>query len=261
MTIDPSTGLTNRPNSAVADRSQPGRSRFSPRVPALAISGTDTDAGKTVLTLALAAYWQTHRATTGRLALLKPVQSGRGDREIYTDLFPDLNQRPEQFNPLLFAAPLAPPLAAEQEGRTVDLALAWQTFQSLCRDRDQVLVEGAGGLGTPIAQHVTVADLFHAWRLPTLLVVPVRLGMIGQAVAHVALARQTGVKLLGLVLNCTEPRSPEDMARLAAPDLIESLTQVPILGCLPFLGSGVHDRTALAEAAAGLALEAIGFAG
>jgi len=61
-----------------------------------------------------------------------------------------------------------------------------------------VLVEALGG--SPVSEEFTVADLAE-WR-PTVLVVPVKLGAIAQAVANVALARPSRVHLKGIVLNC-----------------------------------------------------------
>jgi len=66
-----------------------------------------------------------------------------------------------------------------------------------------VLVEALGGLGSPVSEEFTVADLAE-WRLPTVLVVPVKLGAIAQAVANVALARPSRVHLKGIVLNCVQ---------------------------------------------------------
>jgi dethiobiotin synthetase len=219
---------------------------------ALLIAGTDTDAGKTVAVMALAAYWQTY-CRSRSLGILKPVQTGVGDRELYLRLF-NLDQTLESLNPIHFAAPLAPPLAASQEGKQVQLALAWQAFQTLTQQRDWVLVEGLGGLGSPVTYETTVADLAWDWRLPTVLVVPVRLGAIGQAVANVALANQSRVHLKGIILNCTQPDSTANLANWAPAEFIQSLTNVPVLGVLPHL-SDPTDLTALAQAAAQLELE------
>lgn len=218
----------------------------------LLISGSDTDAGKTILTTALAAYGQTYRADQ-TLALFKPLQSGPGDREHYRRLF-DLNQTLEEINPLYFQAPLAPPLAAAQEARAIDLSLVWRTLQSLQCSRDLVLVEGLGGLGSPVTPELTVADLARDWRLPTVLVIPVRLGAIAQAVANVALARQNQIQLRGIVLNCVQPRTASEIANWAPFDLIQSLTQVPVLGIIPHLRD-VMDRGNLAQVASALELE------
>jgi len=219
---------------------------------ALLITGTDTEIGKTVLTTALAAYWQKYCA--GRsLGIMKPIQSGVGDRELYTQLF-SLNQSQTEITPLYFQAPLAPPIAAAQEGRFVDLKVAWQAFDQLHHQRDYVLVEALGGLGSPVTNELTVADLAGEWRLPTVLVVPVRLGAIAQAVANVALARQSRIQLKGIVLNCVQPRSDAEIANWAPIDLIQSLTNTPVLGIMPYLADAT-DLTKLAQVASDLEIE------
>lgn len=218
---------------------------------ALLITGTDTETGKTVLTTALAAYWQ--RFVSPSLGIMKPIQAGIGDRELYSQLF-TLNQSIDEINPLYFDAPLAPPIAAAKEGRTIDLGLVWQKFQQLISARDLVLVEALGGLGSPITNEFTVADLAAEWRLPTVLVVPVKLGAISQSVANVALARLTGVALKGIILNCVQPVTKAQINDLTPVDLIQSLTNIPVLGCLPYLENPT-DLDKLAQVAANLDLE------
>ncbi len=218
---------------------------------ALLITGTDTETGKTVVTIALGAYWQ--KFVSARLGIMKPIQAGVGDRELYSQLFA-LHQSLDEINPLYFEAPLAPPIAAAKEGRTVDLGLVWQKLEQLKSNRDWVLVEALGGLGSPVTYEFTVADLAAEWRLPTVLVVPVKLGAISQAVANVALARLTGVKLKGIILNCVQPVSKTQITDLTPVDLIQSLTNIPVLGCLPYFDDPTNlDK--LAQAAANLDLE------
>lgn len=219
---------------------------------ALLITGTDTDAGKTVLTTALAAYWQKYQHPRS-LGLMKPIQAGVGDRELYNQLF-SLEQTPEEVTPLYFKAPLAPPIAAAKENRRIDLGIVWQTLAQLGATKDWVLVEALGGLGSPVSNEFTVADLAAEWRLPTVLVAPVRLGAIAQIVANIALARQSRVQLQGIVLNCVQPRSETEIAELAPVELIQSLTNTPVLGCLPHLASAT-DIEKLAQIAANLDLE------
>lgn len=219
---------------------------------ALLITGTDTETGKTVLTTALAAYWQTYQHSRS-LGIMKPIQTGLGDREIYTQLF-SLKQSLEEINPLYFNAPLAPPIAAAKEGRRVDLGIVWQALTKLCSTRDWVLVEALGGLGSPVTDELTVADLAAEWRIPTVLVVPVRLGAIAQAVANIALARQSRVQIKGIILNCVQPRSEAEIAELAPVELVRSLTNTPILGCLPYLENPT-DLAKLSQVASNLDLE------
>ncbi len=218
---------------------------------ALLITGTDTETGKTVLTTALAAYWQ--KFVSPSLGIVKPIQAGIGDRELYSQLFA-IHQSIDEINPLYFDAPLAPPIAAAKEGRTIDLGLVWQKLEQLKSTRDWVLVEALGGLGSPVTYEFTVADLASEWRLPTVLVVPVKLGAISGAVANVALARLKGVQLKGIVLNCVQPVSEAQISDLTPLDLIQSLTNIPVLGCLPYLENPAN-LDELAQVAANLDLE------
>lgn len=221
---------------------------------ALVVVATDTDAGKTVLTSALVAYWQRYYRSRS-LGLIKPVQSGVGDREWYQQLF-QLDQSLEELNPVFLAEPLAPPIAAQKAGTSVDLAHAWQTFNHLRQTREWVLMESLGGLGSPVTYELTVADWVSAWQLPAVLVVPVRLGAISQAVAHVALARQSGVRLLGLILNCVRALTDSELADLMPVPLLESLTHLPVLGTMPYLAD-VTDYEALVKSAEQLELDVL----
>jgi dethiobiotin synthetase len=218
----------------------------------LLIAGTDVGVGKTIVTAALAAYWQTYYA--GRsLGIFKPVQAGGNDRDFYRCLF-SLNQSADEINPIHFETAIAPPIAAARENRFISLDSVWTTFESLARHRDWVLIEGFGGLGSPLTAESTVADLAWDWRLPCVLVVPIRLGSVGQAVSHVALARQAHIHLKGIILNCLQPMSPEQSDEWAPPELIQTLTGVPVLGTLPYLPDPTQ-LTKLAQVAAKLDLE------
>ena len=216
----------------------------------LLIASTNTDAGKTVLTAALAAYQQKYHPRQN-WGVLKPIQCGVGDREYYSQL---LDRSITEINPIYLTAPLAPPVAAALEGVHIDLAPAWQAFEQMCHKNDFVLVEACGGLGTPITDELIVADLARDWRLPTVLVVPVELGAIAAAVANVSLAKQYSLNLRGIVLNCPRPLTDTDIADFAPPELIQSLTSTPVLGCIPYLAD-LQNLALLATAAANLELE------
>jgi dethiobiotin synthetase len=221
---------------------------------ALLIAGTDTEVGKTVVTSALLAYWRKY-CPQQSVGILKPLQSGLGDRELYQRLFfPELSL--DAIAPQSFEAPLAPPLAAALEQRPIDLGVVWHRLQTLMQTHDRVLVEGLGGLGSPVTDELTVAALAAAWRLPVVLVVPVKLGAMAQAVANVALARQENIDLCGIILNCNQPLSPEDIDRWAPAEMMTRFTQVPVLGVCPYLEQ-TESLDSLAQAAKGLHLEMI----
>ena len=201
----------------------------------LLIAGTDTDVGKTFVTIALANYWQKyHHQRTQNLGIFKLMQTGTGDVELYNRLFTE-KQGIEIVVPLLFDAPLAPPIAAAKEGKSIELGRVWQALSTLTRKSSLVLLESLGGLGSPVTNELTVANIAAEWRLPTVLVVPVKLGAIANAVANVALARSLNIDLKGIILNCSQAQSQEEIEDLTPIDLIQSLTQTPVIGTLPYI--------------------------
>lgn len=218
----------------------------------LLIAGTDTDVGKTVLTTALVAYWQTYRISQS-LGLMKLMQTGVGDDERYRQLFSEVSSL-KIVTPLFFDAPLAPPLAARKTGQEVDLKIVWQALSQLQQQQDFVLIEALGGLGSPVTYELTVANIAADWDLPTILVVPVKLGSIAQAVANVTLARSLKVELKGIILNCSRADVYENITDLAPVDLIQSLTQIPVLGIIPYIDD-LSNKQKLAQIAANLDLE------
>ncbi len=221
----------------------------------LFITGSDTSVGKTIITTILASYL-TDRMP-GRVGIFKPVQSGRGDREFYYQHLVS-HQTLDEICPQYFSTPLALPLAAAREGKNVDLSLLWQSYQKLREKNAVLLIEGSGGIGSPITWEYTGADLARDWGLPTILVVPVRLGSMSQAISSCALARERGVDLRGIIFNCVQPYTEEEIYDFVAPDRLAFLTQVPILGVVPCLES-FNDREELKLIAAGLDLTPLGF--
>jgi dethiobiotin synthetase len=224
------------------------------------ITGTDTDTGKTVFITALVAYWQAFYDRKS-LGLMKLLQTGVGDRELYDRLFANkggIFRRKcyaiEIVAPLCFSTPVAPPIAAAKEGKTIDLGIIWRSLTELQQKHEFVLIEALGGLGSPVTDELTVADLARDWRLPILLVVPVKLGAIGQSVANIALARQNDLEVKGIVLNCIQPESEANLDNWAAIELIQSLTKVPVIGTIPYLAEPTNlDK--LTQVAANLDLE------
>ena len=223
----------------------------------LLITGTDTDVGKTVLTTVLAAYWHQYRSDRS-LGLMKLLQTGEGDDEHYQSLFGHCLTW-DIITPQKWQTPVAPPIAAQREGKAIALDLVWQTLTQLQQTHPFVLVESLGSLGSPLTAELTVADLAGLWKLAAILVVPVKLGAMGQAIAQVALARQAKVKLKGIILNCQEAIAEERLEDWASPALLENFTQLPILGIIPQIPADQgQDLNTLAAIASHLDLERLG---
>jgi len=186
-------------------------------VPGLFITGTDTGVGKTYVGALVA---RSLRAAGYRVGVYKPAASGcrRDAQGLVCDdavLLWEAAGRPgplEQVCPQRFQAPLAPHLAAKAEGRRLDRELLRRGLD-YWRDRTEiVLVEGAGGLMSPLGDEEYVADLACDFGFPLLVVARNALGTINQTLQTLIAAsvHRGGLAVAGIVLNPPTAPSPDD---------------------------------------------------
>ncbi len=184
------------------------------------ITGSDTGVGKTAIGAALA--WQLSRQ--GRTVRpRKPVESGCAegtgglrphDAEAYHAAVGGAEPLARICRYLL-RAPLSPERAAALEGRTIRLDDLITACREGVRAEDFLLVEGAGGFYSPLAEDALNADLAAAIGLPILVVTADRLGAIHQALATAEAVTRRGLVLAGVVLNETRPCADPQMDNAA----------------------------------------------
>lgn len=142
------------------------------------VTGSDTGVGKTVLAALLTRHL---RASGCRVAGLKPICSGgRGDARALRQAAGNVLSL-DEVNPWHFRAPLAPLLAARKEGRRVRLREVVAQIRRLACRFDVVVVEGAGGLLSPLGEDFDSRALLHALRARPIVVCANRLGAVNQA--------------------------------------------------------------------------------
>lgn len=141
----------------------------------LVITGTGTGVGKTVLT-ALLARRAIERGL--RIAAFKPFASGgRGDARLLRRA--SGNSLPlDVVNPWSFRRPLAPWVAARAEGRCIRCADLIRHLEQHGAGHETILVEGAGGLRTPLGEDFDALDFLGAWPARPVLVAINRLGVL-----------------------------------------------------------------------------------
>jgi dethiobiotin synthetase len=184
-----------------------------PEVKGMFITGTDTGVGKTWIAAGLTAVL---RQKGINATYFKPIQSGcpeEDGRLIPTDArfaqrLADLPESLDLLTPITLRLPLAPGVAAEREGKQVDLEQAAHAYRALAGRCDFLVVEGAGGLYVPlVGLDFLVTDMIRWLRLPLLVVARAGLGTINHSVLTVKAAQQAGVQVEGVVLN-RYPASP-----------------------------------------------------
>jgi len=141
----------------------------------IVITGTDTSAGKTVLTALLACHL---RASGVSVAALKAICSGgRDDARVLHGILRDVLTL-DEINPWSFRAPLAPLLAAREERQSVALRDVVAHVHAIAHRFDTVLVEGAGGLLSPLGEGFSTRELIAALSAEVLIVAKNQLGVV-----------------------------------------------------------------------------------
>lgn len=190
------------------------------------VTATGTDVGKTFVTCAVIAAL---RGKGRPVDALKPVLSGyEGAEGSDAALLVAALGRPmsdlDRISPWRFRAALAPPSAARAEGTTLDPA----ALAKLCRERmaqaELLLIEGAGGVMSPIAEGATNLDLITDLGLPVLLVAGSYLGAVSHTLTAIEALRGRGVSITAVVVSESDGDPPplgEILGALArfAPDI------------------------------------------
>jgi dethiobiotin synthetase len=208
----------------------------------LFITGTDTGAGKTVVT-ALLAQWLRGRGVA--VGAFKPLCSGgRDDARILRDAVGG-GLSLDGINPWHFRAAIAPALAARREGKTVRLAEVREHIVSAAKGFEVTLVEGAGGLMSPLGADFDSRDLLLALRAAPVIVAPNKLGVVNQVRLTLA-ALPAGVRARSRVV-LVAPAKAEAATGSNAGLLAEYFPAGNIFK-LPWLGRGFSVEGALKKA-------------
>lgn len=201
------------------------------------VTGTDTDAGKTVSAIALL---QALTQRGFRCLASKPIAAGadttadglRNSDALLLQQAAGGQQTYAEVNPLCFAPAIAPHIAAELAGQSLQahqLQLILRTLQR--RSADWLVIEGAGGWLLPLNNQETLADVIEALQLPVLLVVGLKLGCLNHALLTVADIQRRGLKLIGWIGNqvAAEPMLFQEQ-NIA---LLKARIPAPCVGFLP----------------------------
>jgi len=200
---------------------RPPSARLSTKVRGLFVTGTDTDAGKTVVSAALLAAMA---AAGEQVRAHKPVVTGLGehgdgsgalawpaDHEL---LGATAGMDPELVAPLRYGPAVSPHLAAELAGEQISPARLIACARRAVGEAagGTLIVEGVGGLLTPLAHEHTVCDFAVALGLPLLIAARPGLGTINHTLLTLHLARAAELQVQAVVLT-PWPQDPSRMER------------------------------------------------
>jgi dethiobiotin synthetase len=190
------------------------------------VTGTDTEVGKSVVAASICAALT---ARGHRVAAFKPVVTGLDeepgefgrDHELLAAAA-SAGQAPEDVAPYLFAPPVSPHFAAQQERARIEPS----ALLHAARAHELVVCEGVGGLMVPITPGYLVRDLAIDLGLPMLVAARPGLGTINHTLLTIEAARAGGIEVVAVVIT-PWPDDPSPMEH-SNRDTIERLGGVPV---------------------------------
>lgn len=219
--------------------------------PTFFVTGTDTEVGKTVLTALLARFWT---AQGRRVAAFKPICSGGRDdaRALHAALGGALAL--DEINPWHFRAAIAPSLAAKLERKTVALAPVLAHIRARQRRFELTLVEGAGGLLSPLGKNFNSRDLLLALRAAPIIVAPNQLGVINHLLLTLeALPKNCRAKAKIVLMSPAQP----DASTATNARLLGEFFPAKQTFALPWLGTRWQPSLAIKQPAVKRTLQAL----
>jgi dethiobiotin synthetase len=202
----------------------------------LFVTGTDTDVGKTYITAGLAVTFRKMGIDVG---VMKPFAAGTAqkkgfkseDIEILSNSA-QVNDLETLVNPQFFPIPASPYTAWKNLKIKPKISTILTSFKKLSKLHEIILVEGMGGIMTPILKDYYVTNLIKEMKIPTVIVTRSRIGTVNHTIMTVKMCEKYKIPIKGIIINDfdSDGYKTKDLVRD-----FKSLTGVPVLGSIPFI--------------------------
>ena len=202
----------------------------------LFITATDTDIGKTCVCAGIAHSLKKLNVNVG---IMKPFACGVKQKTGFSsnDLTilskaAVVNDTEELLNPFFFPIPASPYTAAKNLGVKIDINYLMKCFRKLDKIHDVMLVEGIGGIMTPILKDYAIIDLIKDLEANTIIVTSSKIGTVNHTVLTCNMCKNMKIPVKGLIINNFDSTGypVSDLER----DL-NALTDLPVLCSLPHM--------------------------
>lgn len=222
------------------------------------ITSANRGAGKTFVTAGIAATMQSLGYSTN---VYKPIQTGckelngfmqSPDLTFIKTIDPYINTN---FS-YLFRTKSEPLIAAEEENDFIDIELINNDYQKIKSDSDCVIIDGDGGLLSPIAPNLQNVNLIKKLQIPVLLVVTPEADSINDALLSISAAQERGIEIRGVVINNIKEDCPKETLT-AITRVIEEYSNVSILGLVPNIGERIAPEDLITGVLNGIDIESV----
>ena len=202
----------------------------------LFITGTDTDVGKTYITAGLAI---TLRKMSIDVGVMKPFAAGIAQKKGYKseDIeilshAAQINDPENLVNPQFFPIPASPYTAWKKLKIKPKIPMILSSFKKLSNIHEMMLVEGMGGILTPILKDYYVTNLIKDMKIPAIIVTRSKVGTVNHTLMTVKMCEKYKIPIKGIIINNFDDGGYQ--INQLKKDL-EDLTGVTVLGSIPFI--------------------------
>ncbi len=199
------------------------------------ITGTDTDVGKTYITAGLAV---TLRKMGLDVGVMKPFAAGTAQKKGFLSEDIEILSKAAQvndpenlINPQFFKISASPYTAWKKLKIKPKIPTILSSFKKLSKLHETILVEGMGGVMTPILRDYYITNLIKDMKIPTILVTRSKVGTVNHTIMTVKMCEKYKIPIKGIIINNFDMGYP---VKQLTSDL-QNLTGIKVLGSIPFL--------------------------
>jgi dethiobiotin synthase len=195
------------------------------------VTGTDTAVGKTTVSVGLVKHL---RATGRDCVALKPLCTGDRNDAIALQQASGLGGDLDLINPWFFRKPLAPWMAARVEKKRVLKPAVLAFIRCWAQQREVTVIEGAGGLLSPLGAGYSAWDLIQDLQPEVVLVCGNKLGVINHTLLSMRALSEVAERPVKVVLSDLNARPADESARYNF-ETLRSLLPAGSIKALPHL--------------------------
>ena len=212
-------------------------------LPGFFVTGTDTEVGKTLVSGALILKLrELGKEAVGFKPVVADTYPGQNSQPLNEDLetlriASNLQQGQLSLCPYVLDTPAAPHLVAKAKGIRLELETMVKAYKELQKEKDSVVVEGAGGFLVPINDQKDLGDFAQQIQLPVILVVGMKLGCINHALLTIEAILARKLVIAGWIANTLD----QEMGLLSENiETLQSRISAPFLGLIPKLPTNIQ---------------------
>ena len=199
------------------------------------VTGTDTDVGKTYITAGLAVTFRKMGLDVG---VMKPFAAGTAQKKGFKSedikilsKSAQVNDPENLINPQFFKISASPYTAWKKLKIKPKVSTILSSFKKLSKLHETILVEGMGGVMTPILKDYYITNLIKEMNIPALIVTRSKIGTVNHTIMTVKMCEKYKIPVKGIIINNFDVGYP---IKQLTSDL-QNLTGVKVLGSIPFL--------------------------